>query len=71
MFAIVQSHPGLEITCLVRNSDKGAQVASQFASVSLVYGNLDSVDLIEAEANKADIVLSTFLLLAVVLLEYA
>lgn len=44
--------------CLVRNSDKGAQVASQYAKIRLVYGDLDSVELLEEEARKADVVMS-------------
>lgn len=60
IYAIVQAHPEYEITCLVRNSDKGAKVAKEHSSIKLVYGDLDSVDLIEAESKKADIVLSEF-----------
>ena len=56
--AIVNAHPEYDITCLVRNSDKGAQVAKQFPKVKLVYGDLDSGDVIEEESKKADIVLS-------------
>jgi hypothetical protein len=41
----------------VRNSDKGAKVAKVYPSIRLVYGDLDSSDLITAEAQKADIVL--------------
>lgn len=41
---------------MVRNSDKGAKVASQYPKVKLVYGDLDAVDVIEEEAKKADIV---------------
>jgi hypothetical protein len=55
---IVQKHPEYEIVCLVRDSDQGALVASQYEKIRLVYGNLDSVELLELEARKADIVLS-------------
>lgn len=58
LFAIIQAHPDYEIACLVRSSDKGAQIASQYPSVKLVYGSLDDVELLEGEAQKADIVLS-------------
>ena len=54
---LVQAHPDYDITCLVRNSDKGAQVASQYSRIKLVYGDLDSAELLEEEAKKADIVL--------------
>ena len=58
LYEIVQNHPEYEIVCLVRNSDQGALVASQYEKIRLVYGDLDSVELLEAEAKKADIVLS-------------
>lgn len=54
---LVQAHPNYDITCLVRSSDKGAQVASQYSNVKLVYGDLDNANLLEQEAQKADIVL--------------
>ena len=53
----MQAHPDYDITCLVRNSDKGAQVASHYSRVKLVYGDLDSAELLEKEAKKADIIL--------------
>ena len=58
LYAIANTHPECDITCLVRNSDKGAQVAKEYPKFKLVYGDLDSVDLIEEESNKADIVCS-------------
>lgn len=57
LYAIVHAHPEYEIACLVRNSDQGAHVASQFSKVRLVYGDLDSSELLEVEAKDADIVL--------------
>ncbi len=42
----------------MRDSEKGSQVASQYLNVRLVYGTLDSDDLLEDEAKKADVVLS-------------
>ncbi|KAF2012475.1 NAD(P)-binding protein [Aaosphaeria arxii CBS 175.79] len=59
LFAIATAHPDLEITALVRNSDKGAKVASQFSKVRLVYGDLDSTDLLIEEASKAEVVVHT------------
>ena len=56
MVDIINAHPDWEITALVRNSDKGAKIAQVYPSVRLVYGDLDSVDLIEEEASNADIV---------------
>lgn len=60
LYAIIQAHPDYEVACLVRNSDKGAQIASQYPNVKLVYGSLDDVELLEGEARKADIVLSRY-----------
>lgn len=57
LYALVQAHSDYDITCLVRTSDKGAQVASQYSNVKLVYGDLDDTSLLEQEAQKADIVL--------------
>ncbi|KAK0660695.1 hypothetical protein DIS24_g3289 [Lasiodiplodia hormozganensis] len=56
LHAISKAHPEYEWTCLVRNSDKGALVAKQYPKVRLVYGDLDSSELIAEEAAKADIV---------------
>lgn len=43
---------------MVRNSDKGAKVAARFPKIRLVYGTLDSTELITTEASSADIVLN-------------
>lgn len=56
LFQINETHPDWEITALVRNSDKGALVAKVYPRTKLVYGDLDSVDLIEEQAAAADIV---------------
>ena len=58
IYAIANAHPEYEIACLVRNSDKGAQVAKDYPKFKLVYGDLDSWNLIEEESKKADVVLS-------------
>ncbi|KAF1344455.1 NAD dependent epimerase/dehydratase family protein [Delphinella strobiligena] len=57
LYAIAHAHPEYEITALVRNSEKGAQVASQYPKTKLVYGDTDSADLIAEEVHKADIIL--------------
>lgn len=64
LYAIANAHPDYEITCLVRNSDKGALVAKDYPKIKLVYGDLDSTDLLEEEAKKADIVCRKCTLLA-------
>ena len=58
---IAKAHPNYEFTCLVRDSDKGAIVAAEYPKVRLVYGDLDSSDLIELESQNADIVCSGLL----------
>ena len=60
LFTIANAHPEYELTALVRNSDRGALVASQYPKIRLVYGDLESADLIREEAQKADIVLSEY-----------
>jgi nucleoside-diphosphate-sugar epimerase len=56
LYVIAAAHPEYEITCLVRNSDKGAQVANAYPKAKLVYGDLDSFDLIAEQSALADIV---------------
>ena len=53
---MVKAHEDWDITCLVRNKDKGSKIARQYPHVKLVYGDLDAVDLLADEASKADIV---------------
>ena len=55
--ALMEKHPDYDVTALVRTTDKGAQVASVYPTVKLVYGDLDSADVLEEQASKADIVL--------------
>ena len=57
LYEVAHAHPEYEISCLVRNSDKGALIASQYPKVRLVYGDLDNSEILEEEAKKADIVL--------------
>ncbi|KAF2262080.1 NAD(P)-binding protein [Lojkania enalia] len=57
LYVIANSYPDLEITALVRNSDKGAKIATQYPKIRLVYGTLDSTELLTTEASSADIVL--------------
>lgn len=59
LYALTHAFPSLSITALVRNSTKGATVASQYPKIRLVYGDLSSAELIAAEAQAADIVVHT------------
>ncbi|KAB8343035.1 hypothetical protein FH972_022629 [Carpinus fangiana] len=54
--ALNAKHPDWAYTCLVRNSDKGAAIAKDYPRVRLVYGDLDSAELVEKEAADADVV---------------
>ncbi|KIV76865.1 hypothetical protein PV11_08716 [Exophiala sideris] len=56
LYLVSERHPEWELTCLVRNTDKGAKIASIYPKVRLVYGDLDAAELIEEEAANADIV---------------
>jgi len=59
LHALYTAHPEYEYAILVRNSDKGAVVASEYPKVRLVYGGLDDYEILEEEASKADIVIRT------------
>ncbi|KAK3063982.1 hypothetical protein LTS18_011196 [Coniosporium uncinatum] len=56
LYAIANKHPEYDITCLARNSEKGGKIAAQYPNIKLVYGDLNSAELIETESEKADIV---------------
>lgn len=58
LFHLVKNHPDYEVACLVRNSQRGALVASQYSKIRLVYGSLDDEEALEKEAREADIVLN-------------
>jgi len=55
-YTLANAHPEYEYICLVRNSEKGAKVTAQYPKVRLVYGDLDSSDLLEKESHDADVV---------------
>ncbi|TVY21279.1 Uncharacterized protein LARI1_G000428 [Lachnellula arida] len=59
LYALEKAHPEYEYTALVRSSDTGAQVASVYPKIRLVYGTLDDTELLEKESASADIVLHT------------
>jgi N-acetyl-gamma-glutamylphosphate reductase len=60
VFAILAAHPEFDVTCLVRDQSKGAQVAEAHPGIKIVYGELDDGVLLEEAAANADIVCSTF-----------
>ena len=51
-----KAHPEWDITALVRNEEKGAKLKRAFPDIQLVTGELDSADVIEEQARKADVV---------------
>ena len=57
LYALEKAHPDYEYTIIVRDSDKGALVASKYPKTRLVYGTLDDSALLEQESARADIVL--------------
>ncbi|OJD35442.1 nucleoside-diphosphate-sugar epimerase [Diplodia corticola] len=59
LYALHKAHPDWSYTALVRTKDKGAKVQQAYSNVDIVYGDLDSYDLIKGEASKADIVIHT------------
>lgn len=57
---LAQTKPEYEYRCLVRTEDKAEQVQKAFRSLSnlfVVLGDLDNSELLQKEAEKADIVL--------------
>jgi N-acetyl-gamma-glutamylphosphate reductase len=60
VYAILAAHPEYEVTSLVRDKTKGAQVAEAHPNIRIVYGDLDDGTLLEEEAANTDIVCSTF-----------
>lgn len=56
LYALQKKHSDWDITCLVRNADKGAKIAALHSKARLVYGSLDSIQLLEEEAGEADII---------------
>lgn len=56
---ITNTLPDIEITALVRDVQKGTELSRAYPDVHIVHGDLDDTELIEKEAGKADLVIST------------
>lgn len=56
LYAIANAHPDWELSALVRNKDKAAQLTSKYPNIRVVRGDLDSANIIEEEVKDADIV---------------
>jgi hypothetical protein len=50
------------VSCLVRDPSKASIISKAYPAARTVIGDLDSTDLIEKEAEKADIVLRSCIL---------
>lgn len=48
----------LKISCLIRDAEKAGVVSAAYPHVNIVQGGFDDTEIIEAEAEAADIVLS-------------
>ena len=57
LYALYNKHSDYEIAVLVRSEEKGKPVKAAFPNVRLVIGDLDSSQLIEEEAAKADVII--------------
>lgn len=60
LYALYNKHPDYEYSALVRSEEKGKPVKKAFADVRLVIGDLDSAEVLEEEAAKADVVIRMF-----------
>lgn len=60
LVALLEKYPMWEssITVLVRNIEKGSLISKLFPKITLVYGDLDDVELLEEESTKAHIILN-------------
>ncbi|KAJ4003252.1 hypothetical protein NW752_012197 [Fusarium irregulare] len=56
---IYEAHPDYDYTLYVRNEERAKHIAEKFPNVKFVYGDLDSVDVIEKAASEADVVVHT------------
>ncbi|KAI9039444.1 NAD-dependent epimerase/dehydratase family protein [Aspergillus affinis] len=56
LYTITNAHPDWQLSALVRNKDKAEQVKTQYPNIRIIYGDLDSSDIIEEEVKNADIV---------------
>lgn len=54
---MIDKHPEYQITGLVRTEEKKKEILALHPSVNILIGDLESLDLIEEESSKADVVL--------------
>ncbi|KAH6960753.1 hypothetical protein DER45DRAFT_611684 [Fusarium avenaceum] len=56
---IHDTHPDYDYTLYVRNEDRAKAIAEKYPNAKLVYGDLESTDVIEKAASEADVVVHT------------
>ena len=56
---LAQSHPTFTVTALVRDAHVADRISTLYPRTQIVIGSLDDADLVEEEASKASIILST------------
>lgn len=62
LYSIKHSSFGdVHIVCLVRDASKGEEIIKAYPDVEIVQGDLDSSEVLEREAQQADVVLRTAL----------
>jgi uncharacterized protein YbjT (DUF2867 family) len=58
---ITEKHPQYQIRGLVRTKEQQKKIASKYPAVETVIGDLDSAEVLKAEAAKADVILRKYL----------
>ncbi|RGP65983.1 hypothetical protein FLONG3_8986 [Fusarium longipes] len=59
-FALLQeTHPTFDYTLYIRDQNRAKTIKEKFPDVKFVYGDLESVDVIEKAASEADVVVHT------------
>jgi len=55
---LLEQHPDYQIVALVRNDSQADIVKAVYPTIETVIGDLDSDEIIQEEAGKADVVIS-------------
>lgn len=57
LVAIFNEQLPVEVVCLVREEEQGRRIQRRWSSVEVVIGDLDSDEVLQREAAKADVVI--------------
>lgn len=57
LYAVQHAQPSWELTVLVRDEDKAAEIEKTFPNVKFAFGSLDEYDVIKDAAAQSDIVI--------------